>query len=60
MRWIVFATIQVGGLGSTLATVLHGPSPWSCVSAGSLLWLARRLLGPGERNRGKPGSKKPI
>lgn len=46
MRWILFATIQASALGSTIAALVYGPSPWTSVSAGGLIWLARRLFGP--------------
>ncbi len=46
MRWILFATIQAGGVGSTITALIYGPSPWTSVSVGSLIWLARRLFGP--------------
>jgi hypothetical protein len=48
MRWILFLSVQITALGAIVAEVIHGPSLWSSMPAGTLLWLARRLFGPGQ------------
>lgn len=44
MRWFIFFTVQVSGLAASASALTYGPSPWTAIPAGSMLWLIRLLF----------------